>query len=76
MVHIGKQKLNLLDTNCYFEDVIDPKSGTDWNKTKQVDLKPTITDFKKSIGEYLAWEVTEIIRNTKIGSEKEEITKK
>ncbi|WP_404924142.1 class I SAM-dependent DNA methyltransferase [Mesomycoplasma hyopneumoniae] len=76
LVHIGKQKLNLLDTNCYFEDVIDPKSGTDWNKTKQVDLKPTITDFKKSIGEYLAWEVTEIIRNTKIGSEKEEITKK
>ncbi|WP_434334976.1 N-6 DNA methylase [Mesomycoplasma hyopneumoniae] len=76
LVHIGKHKLNLLDTNCYFEDVIDPKSGTDWNKTKQVDLKPTITDFKKSIGEYLAWEVTEIIRNTKIGSEKEEITKK
>lgn len=76
LVHIGKKKLNLLDTNCYFEDVIDPKSGTDWNKTKQVDLKPTITDFKKSIGEYLAWEVTEIIRNTKIGSEKEEITKK
>ncbi|WP_337898433.1 HsdM family class I SAM-dependent methyltransferase [Mesomycoplasma ovipneumoniae] len=76
LVHIGKHKLNLLDANSYFEDVIDPLNGGDWNKTRKIDLKPEISDFKNSIADFLAWEVRQIIKDTEIGAKKQDQIKK
>ncbi|MHA0261027.1 HsdM family class I SAM-dependent methyltransferase [Mesomycoplasma ovipneumoniae] len=76
LVHLGKHKLNLLDENSYFEDVIDPLNGGDWNKTRQANLKPEISDFKNSIADFLAWEVSEIIKGTEIGAKKQDQIKK
>ncbi|WP_232510541.1 N-6 DNA methylase [Mesomycoplasma dispar] len=74
LVNIGEHKLDLIGKNNYFTDVIDPLNGGDWNKTKQVDLKPSIADFKKSIGDFLIWEIAEIIKKTEIGLEKAEVS--
>ncbi|MDF9627399.1 N-6 DNA methylase [Mesomycoplasma ovipneumoniae] len=76
LVHIGKHKLNFLDANSYFEDVIDPLNGGDWNKTRKIDLKPEISDFKNSIADFLAWEVSQIIKDTEIGAKKQDQIKK
>lgn len=47
----------------YTEDLIS-NSGTDWNfdQHKKIDTKPTLQDFKKTVSDYLAWEVSEILK--------------
>ena len=47
----------------YIEDFITP-SGADWNfdQHKTIDTKPTLEDFKKTVGDYLAWEVSNILK--------------
>ena len=47
----------------YIEDFISP-SGADWNfdQHKITDTKPTLEDFKKTVGDYLAWEVSNILK--------------
>ncbi len=47
----------------YVEDFIN-SSGTDWNfdQHKKVDTKPTLEDFKKTVSDYLAWEVANILK--------------
>lgn len=47
----------------YIEDFI-TDSGADWNfdQHKKVDSKPTLEDFKKCVSEYLAWEVSQILK--------------
>ena len=47
----------------YIEDFITP-SGADWNfdQHKITDTKPTLDDFKKTVGDYLAWEVSNILK--------------
>lgn len=63
LVHYGKNYLNLLSSNDYFEGVIDPSSGSDWNQSAPIDTRPTLEDFKKTVSDYLAWEVSNIIKN-------------
>lgn len=48
----------------YIEDFISDK-GNDWNfdQHKRIDTKPTLEDFKKCVSEYLAWEVSNILKN-------------
>ncbi|WP_428224405.1 HsdM family class I SAM-dependent methyltransferase [Flavobacterium sp.] len=38
--------------------------GNDWNydQYQKIDTKPTLADFKKTVGDYLAWEVTNILK--------------
>lgn len=50
--------------SVYIEDLITP-SGADWNfeQHKVIDTKPTLDDFKKTVSEYLAWEVSNILKN-------------
>ncbi|HGE5778149.1 HsdM family class I SAM-dependent methyltransferase [Flavobacterium psychrophilum] len=62
LVRFGKSKLNIFTDKEYHEDTIDPKSGADWNKSAPIDAKPTLQDFKKTISEYLSWEVTNILK--------------
>ena len=43
-------------------DTIDPSNGADWNKTAPIDTKPKIEDFKNTIADYLAYEVSNILK--------------
>lgn len=38
--------------------------GNDWNydQYQKIDTKPTLQDFKKTVGDYLAWEVSNILK--------------
>lgn len=64
LVRFGKSKLNYLTEQEYYEGTIDPENGTDWNQTAPVDTKPTLEDFKKTVSEYLSWEVTNVLKNS------------
>lgn len=69
LVRFGKSKLKLLSAQDYFEHTIDPKSGADWNQSAPIDIKPTLLDFKKTVSDYLAWEVGNILKNQEPDSE-------
>ncbi len=62
IVHFGSSKLNIFTQEEYYEGTIDPKSGADWNKSAPIDMKPTFHDFKKTLSDYLAWEVSSILK--------------
>ncbi|MBE2893767.1 HsdM family class I SAM-dependent methyltransferase [Spirabiliibacterium falconis] len=71
-VHEGLWHLN----DIYVEDFI-TDSGADWNfdQHKKIDTRPTLADFKKTVSEYLAWEVSNILKgqnteNAKLGKRK------
>jgi len=63
LVRFGKSKLNIFTEQDYYEGNIDPTNGADWNQSAPIDTKPTIQDFKKTISEYLIWEVSDILKN-------------
>lgn len=63
LVRFGKSKLNIFTPAEYFENIIDPENGADWNQSALIDTKPTIKDFKKTVGDYLAWEVGNIVKS-------------
>ena len=62
LVRFGKRKLNIFTEKEYYEGTIDPTNGNDWNQSAPVDTKPTLEDFKKTVSDYLAWEVTTILK--------------
>ena len=62
LVRFGKSKLKLFSEKEYFENTIDPQNGADWNQTAPIDTKPTLEDFKKTVSDYLAWEVANILK--------------
>jgi len=69
LVRFGKSKLNIFSENEYYEGTIDPKNGGDWNQTARIDTKPTLQDFKKTVSDYLAWEVSKILKQSSTGAE-------
>ncbi len=69
LVRFGKSKLNIFTNKEYFENTIDPKNGADWNQTAPIDTKPTLQDFKKTVSDYLAWEVSNLLKQTSTGAE-------
>jgi len=64
LVRFGKSKLNIFTEKEYYEGKIDPQNGADWNQTAPIDTKPTLDDFKKAVGDYLAFEVSQILKNS------------
>jgi type I restriction-modification system DNA methylase subunit len=62
LVRFGKSKLNIFTEKEYYEGTIDPKNGADWNQTAPIDTKPTLEDFKKTVSDYLSWEVSNILK--------------
>ena len=62
LVRFGKDKLNYLTEKEYYEGKIDPKNGADWNQAAPIDSRPKLEDFKKNVADYLAWEVSSLIR--------------
>lgn len=70
LVKYGKGKLHYLSESEYYEGHIDVTKGDDWNQTAPIDLKPTLDDFKKTIGDYLAWEVSNLLNKQSVEDEK------
>lgn len=74
-VKFGKKKLHYLHENDYYEGTIDPENGADWNQSTPVDTTPALADFKKTVADYLAWEVQNIIKsNAGLADEKSTVT--
>lgn len=69
LVRFGKSKLNIFTEKEYYESTIDPENGADWNQSAPVDTKPTLQDFKKTVANYLAWEVSNLLKNQANGEE-------
>lgn len=68
LVRFGKSKLSIFTEREYHEGTIDPINGADWNQSAPIDTKPTLADFKKTISDYLAWEVSSLLKNNNIES--------
>lgn len=69
LVRFGKTKLNIFTENEYYEGTIDPENGADWNQTAPIDTKPTLDDFKKTVRDYLAWEVASLLKQQDDGDD-------
>ena len=63
LVRFGKGKLHYYTEKEYYEGTIDPENGADWNQTAPIDTRPTLEDFKKTVSDYLAWEVSNLLKN-------------
>lgn len=63
LVRFGKSKLNYFTEKEYYEGTIDPENGADWNQSAPIDTRPTIEDFKKTVSDYLAWEVSNLLKH-------------
>ena len=63
LVRFWSSKLNIFTQSEFYENTIDPNSGADWNQTAPIDTKPTLDDFKKTVSDYLAWEVGSLLKN-------------
>ncbi len=69
LVHSGKSRLNIFTEEEYYEGIIDPDNGADWNQTAPIDTRPTLDDFKKTVGDYLAWEVSNLLKEKDLSEE-------
>lgn len=70
LVRFGKSKLSIFSEKEYYEGKIDPQKGDDWNQSAPIDTTPTLEDFKKTISDYLTWEVSNLLKNnTKLNDE-------
>ncbi|MCL2015103.1 MAG: SAM-dependent methyltransferase, partial [Defluviitaleaceae bacterium] len=67
VVLYGRHKLDIFTENEYIEDTINPTAGNDWNfeQHQKINTKPTHEDFRKTVGDYLAWEVAQILKTSK-----------
>jgi hypothetical protein len=66
LVRFGKSKLNIFTEKEYYEGTIDPNNGADWNQTAHIDTKPNLEDFKKTVSDYLSWEVSNLLKHNSI----------
>ena len=66
LVRFGKSKLHYYTEKEYYEGTIDPEDGADWNQSAPIDTRPTLEDFKKTVSDYLAWEVSNLLKNQKM----------
>ena len=66
LVRFGKSKLNIFTEEEYYEGTIDPANGNDWNQSAPINTKPNLEDFKKTVADHLAWEVSNLILNSKM----------
>ena len=62
LVRFWKEKLKIFSEKEYYEWHIDPDNWGDWNQTAPIDIQPTLKDFKKTVSDYLAYEVSNLLR--------------
>lgn len=70
LVRFGKSKLNILTEKEYYEGKIKIDNGADWNQTAPIDTKPTLDEFKKTVTDYLAWEVSNLLKHESMEDER------
>ena len=70
LVRFGKSKLSIFTEKEYYEGKIEPENGADWNQTAPIDTRPTLEDFKKTVSDYLAWEVSSLLKNQNMEDER------
>ena len=63
LVRNGSSALHYLRPQDFYEGHIDPNSGSDWNQSTPIDTRPTLDDFRNTVADYLAWEVSNLIKN-------------
>lgn len=63
LVRFGRSKLNYYTDKEYYEGTIDPKNGADWNQSAPIDRTPSLDDFQKTVSDYLAWEISDLIKH-------------
>ncbi len=63
LVRFGKSKLNIFTEKEYYEGKINLASGNDWNQSAPIDTKPKLEDFKKTVSDYLVWEVSNLLKD-------------
>lgn len=63
LVKFGKSKLSIFTENEYYEGTIDPKNGADWNQSVSKNMKASEEDFKKTVSDYLSWEVSQLLKS-------------
>ncbi|MCL2088751.1 MAG: SAM-dependent methyltransferase [Oscillospiraceae bacterium] len=68
LVNYGKSYLNYFTEDEYIEDTI-TLEGNDWTFSghKKIDTIPNEADFIKVVGDYLAWEVEQVLRGENNG---------
>ena len=69
LVKYGASELNIFSEKEFYEGKIDPNSGADWNQSAPIDTKPTLADFQKTVSDYLAWEVAQLLRQPENGQD-------
>ena len=69
LVRFGKAKLKYFTEKEYYEGSIDPENGADWNQSAPIDTRPTLEDFRKTVSDYLAYEVSNLIKNDNKGDD-------
>ena len=62
LVKYGAGELKIFSEKEFYEGKIDPNNGADWNQSAPIDTKPTLADFQKTVSDYLAWEVAQLLR--------------
>ena len=67
LIEFGESELNIFTKKEYYEDTINPNDGADWNKSAPIDTKPTLDDFKKTVSDYLSWEVSSLLKKDNSG---------
>ncbi|MCT7557565.1 HsdM family class I SAM-dependent methyltransferase [Aliarcobacter butzleri] len=63
LVRFGRSKLNIFSGKEYYESTINPNNGADWNYNPIIDTTPTLDNFKKTVNNYLAWDVSQLLKN-------------
>ena len=63
LVRFGKSKQNHLSDQEYYEGYIDIENGNDWNQEPPADTKPTVDDFKETVSNFLAWEISQLLQS-------------
>lgn len=68
LVKFGKDELSIFTEKEYIEDVIaisGDNHGVDWNFDQHIKINtvPTVDDFKKTVADYLSWEVSQLLKN-------------
>ena len=69
LVRFGKSKLKIFTEKEYYEGHIDPNNGADWNQSAPIDTKPTVQDFKKTVSDYLSWEISALLKQNSVDEE-------
>ena len=59
----GTPKLRYLSLQNYYEGRINPSNGADWNQTAPKDTLPSLDDLRRTVSDYLAWKVSDLVKN-------------